>query len=123
MAPDYILIHKSIASSFISCLLKSIKELFGENPQESSHYCRIINDRHVARLEDIISSQKKSNPQTIIHGGRTDLADSYFEPTVLEGVEMDQETNPVMKDEIFGPILPVIEVDNVDEAISYVNSR
>src|SRR5205823_11558365 len=77
-------------------------------------YGRIVSTRHFDRLTALLSSG------TICHGGRTDRADKFIAPTVLVNVSPD---SPVMREEIFGPILPVLEVDNVQQVIDFVNAR
>nr|XP_039248922.1 aldehyde dehydrogenase family 3 member B1-like isoform X2 [Styela clava] len=89
-------------------------EMYGENPKDSTSYCRIINARHFARVEKLLKSGK------IAIGGQTDKETKYIAPTVLTDVKED---SPVMQEEIFGPILPIITIKNIDEAIEFINKR
>ncbi len=114
VAPDYVLAHTSIADKLVQEIAKSIKEFYGSDPQRSSDFARISSARHFARLSNMLSSGK------VAVGGETDVHQSYIAPTVLIGV---QASDVVMQEEIFGPILPVLTVDSLDEAISFVNAR
>ena len=89
-------------------------EFYGADPQKSPDYCRIINLRHFDRLTGLLASGE------IYHGGQHDRADRYIAPTTLVNVP---PSSPVMQEEIFGPILPVLEVADVQEMIDFVNAR
>jgi len=112
IAPDYVVIHKDIATSFISHIKTEIELAYRKNPQLSDDYPRIINLRNFDRLNLLLKNQK------VIYGGKTDEKDLYISPTIIENPGLDSE---VMKDEIFGPILPFItyekenEIDNIIE--------
>jgi acyl-CoA reductase-like NAD-dependent aldehyde dehydrogenase len=113
-APDYVLVVKDVAGPFLDHLKETLIQFYGEDPQASTDYCRIINQHHFDRLTGLLASGR------IFHGGQYDRADRYIAPTVLVNVSPD---SPVMQEEIFGPILPVLEVGNVQEAIDFVNAR
>lgn len=114
VAPDYVLVHESLEQPLLERLKAVITEFYGEDPQRSPDYARIINTRHFERLSKLLTSGE------VVTGGQTDAAQRYIAPTVLRGITGDE---PVMADEIFGPILPVLKVANVDEAIRFVNQR
>jgi aldehyde dehydrogenase (NAD+) len=114
VAPDYVLAHKSVANQLVEAIRTSITEFYGQDPHTSKDYSRVISPRHFARLKSMLSSG------TIAIGGQTEESERYIAPTVMVNVGKD---SAVMQEEIFGPILPVIEVDSIDEAISFVNSR
>jgi len=114
VAPDYILVDRSVHDALVQQLGTTLTQFFGENPQQSGDYGRIINERHFHRLEGLIASG------TVAHGGRRDVATRYIEPTVLTQVSAD---SPVMQEEIFGPLLPVLPVEGVAEAIRFINAR
>lgn len=114
IAPDYLMLHEDIKDVFLKELELNFKELLGDNPQETRHFVRIVNDKAFDRLEGYLKDGK------IVSGGRTDKSDRYFEPTVLDDVSLDA---PVMNEEIFGPIFPVRTFKEIDEVISYVVSR
>ena len=113
-APDYVLVFKDVARPFLQHLKESILHFYGDDPQKSPDYGRIVSARHFDRLTALLASG------TIYHGGRHDRADKFIAPTVLVNVSPD---SPVMQEEIFGPILPVLEVDNVQQVIDFVNAR
>ena len=114
VAPDYVLVHKSIANELVKAIRESITEFYGDDPHASKYYSRIISAKHFSRLTSLISSG------TVVIGGQTDQAERYIAPTVL--VDVDRKS-AIMQEEIFGPILPVLEVESIDEAISFVNSN
>ena len=114
VAPDYVLAHKSIANELVEAIRKSITEFYGDDPHASKDYSRVISPRHFSRLASLISSGK------VAIGGQTEQSERYIAPTVLVDVKQD---SAVMQEEIFGPILPVLEIGSIDEAISFVNSR
>ncbi|KAJ3268567.1 Aldehyde dehydrogenase [Terramyces sp. JEL0728] len=123
VAPDYVLVHKKVAKGLVEELKVATKELAGENPETSHTYGRISTDRHYSRLEKMLKDQLAVEGTKVELGGETNPKDKFMAPTLLTGVGIDGETNPVMSDEIFGPILPIIEVDSIDQAIEYVNRR
>ncbi len=113
-APDYVLVFKDVAGPFLEHLKETLVQFYGGDSQKSPDYGRIINTRHFDRLTALLASG------TIYHGGQHDRADRFIAPTVLVNALPD---SPVMQEEIFGPILPVLEVDNVEQAIDFVNAR
>lgn len=114
VAPDYVLVHQSKRDAFIEELIKVIQKYYGEDASRHKRYCRIINDRHFRRLTGLLDSQK------IIHGGGSNAEDRYIEPTILSPVDWD---DPIMGDEIFGPILPVLTYSALDDIIHKINER
>ncbi|MDO8388860.1 MAG: aldehyde dehydrogenase family protein [Actinomycetota bacterium] len=114
IAPDYVLVERPVHDEFVAALGAQINDFYGADPQQSADYTRIVNSPHFHRLEKLLDSG------TVAHGGITDADSRYISPTVLTGVSAD---DPVMGEEIFGPILPVIAVDTLDEAIEFVSSR
>ena len=116
IAPDYILIHKDIKEAFVRAFAEEMKILHGEDIRTDRHYVRIVNDKAFERVTGYF------NDGNIIYGGRADAATRFIEPTLIENVPLD---SPLMTEEIFGPIFPVIEIeDNFKESvIDFVNSR
>lgn len=114
VAPDYLLVHERVYDKLVAALKATITNFFGADPKVSSDYGRIINERHHKRLVGLLQSG------TIAHGGNHDESEKYIEPTVLTDVKEDSK---IMADEIFGPILPMLKVSSVDEAIDFVNER
>ncbi|KAI7869334.1 Aldehyde/histidinol dehydrogenase [Spinellus fusiger] len=118
VAPDYILITKHQVEPFVELLHKAIVKFYGEDPQKSESYGRIINERQFDRLKAILD---KINPASIAVGGKTDKDDLYISPTIISPCLPDD--SHIMQEEIFGPILPIIAVEDIEEAISIVNSK
>ncbi|MBW4488493.1 MAG: aldehyde dehydrogenase [Trichocoleus desertorum ATA4-8-CV12] len=114
IAPDYLLVHRSIKPQLLSAIQQSIATFYGDNPAASPDFGRIINQRHFERLAPLVQSGK------IVVGGDTNPAERYIAPTVLDGVSW---SDPVMQEEIFGPILPVLEYEDLNEAIAQINQR
>jgi aldehyde dehydrogenase (NAD+) len=113
-APDYVLVFKDVARPFLEHLKEAILQFYGGDSQKSPDYGRIISTRHFDRLTELLAGG------TVYHGGQHDRADRFIAPTVLVNVSPN---SPVMQEEIFGPILPVLEVDNVEQVIDFVNAR
>lgn len=114
VAPDYLLVERAIQSDLLAALRAALQEFYGENPADSPDYARIVSDAHFQRLQGLLDGG------TIVVGGQTDPASRYIAPTLLTAVEPD---SPLMQEEIFGPLLPVLSVDGLDEAIATVNAR
>ncbi|XP_021699434.1 aldehyde dehydrogenase, dimeric NADP-preferring isoform X10 [Aedes aegypti] len=114
IAPDYLLCSKQVQKQFLEEAKKILKEWYGNDPKDSPDLCRIINQQHFQRLSAMI---KGAN---VAIGGETDSQEKYIAPTILVDVNSN---DPVMQDEIFGPILPIINVDNAYDAIRFINSR
>lgn len=114
IAPDYLLVNKKIKSDLLAEIKKCIHDFYGDNPAESPDYARIINQNQFDRLTKLLQNEN------IALGGETNSSDRYIAPTIIDGVSLDA---PIMLEEIFGPILPVIAYENLEEAISIINSR
>ncbi len=114
VAPDYILAHRKIHDRLLEGLRATVESFYGADPQQSPDYGRIVNRRHHQRLVALLDSGEP------VVGGGHDEDDRYLAPTVLKNVAPDSK---VMESEIFGPILPVLEVANMQEAIDFVNAR
>jgi aldehyde dehydrogenase (NAD+) len=114
VAPDYVLTDPETAAALEPLLVNAVKELYGSDPAASGEYGRIINERHFDRLTGLLDSGR-----TVV-GGTSDRAAKYLAPTILADVAPDA---PVMREEIFGPILPIVTVPGLDEAIDFINDR
>ncbi len=114
VAPDYLLVHKSVRESLVEHLSASIKKFYGEEPLKSPDYARIINERHFNRLSAFLGNGK------ILFGGTTDPASRFIAPTLLGDVTWE---DPIMQEEIFGPILPILEYENLDEVINLLSKK
>ncbi|MFE3682420.1 aldehyde dehydrogenase family protein [Streptomyces sp. NPDC059095] len=114
VAPDYVLTDPETARALEPEFARAVEALFGADPQSSREFGRIVNERHFDRLAALLDSGRT------VTGGGTDRATKYIAPTVLADVD---PKSPVMREEIFGPILPVITVADLGEAIEFINDR
>jgi aldehyde dehydrogenase (NAD+) len=114
IAPDYVLVHESKEEALVEALEQSVHDFYGNDPKATPDYARIVNHRHHERLSTLL---KDGLPA---FGGQTDSDQNYIAPTVLRGVTPDSR---IMQEEIFGPILPVLSVRSIDEAVAFVNGR
>ena len=112
VAPDYVLVHESVKAALIDAVQAEIKRQFGENPLDNENYGKIVNMKHYERICGLIDAEK-----TIIGGGR-DAAALRIEPTVLPEATMD---SPVMQEEIFGPVMPVLSFKDIKEVPAIVD--
>ncbi|KAF9543781.1 Aldehyde dehydrogenase [Mortierella hygrophila] len=117
IAPDYILITAKAEEKFVPALKQAYLEMYGPDPQASKDYGRIVNTRHFKRLCDVLMENKSGD---VVIGGQADENDLFIAPTVITNVERDDK---LMEEEIFGPLLPLIRVTDIDDAIEYINSK
>jgi aldehyde dehydrogenase (NAD+) len=113
IAPDYILIQKDMKSHFVTYLKEEITKAYGKNPSESPDFARIVNVKNWHRLVNMIE------PDKVIFGGQSDVKDCYIAPTLVKETSLD---SPVMKEEIFGPILPILTYKNETEIDTIISS-
>jgi len=111
VAPDYIFVDSTIKSKFIECVKKEIIRQFGTNPLDNPDYGRMVNVRHFNRIKALIDDDK------VVIGGRDNPETLQIEPTVMDNVLL---TDSVMKEEIFGPIMPIIAYNDINQAISII---
>lgn len=112
VAPDYILVERSVKREFENLLRKEVVRMTGENPLENPQYGKIINIKHFSRIIGLLDESK-----TIL-GGRYDASTLKIEPTILRDVTKDDR---VMQEEIFGPVFPILTYESIDECIDYIN--
>lgn len=115
IAPDYILVDSNVKAQLIEEMKESIKGFYGLDCKESGDYGRIINDKHFLRLSSILEKDK----EFIIYGGQVDEKEKYIAPTLIEG---SNTSLAAMEEEIFGPILPIIEFSDLEEAIQIIKT-
>jgi aldehyde dehydrogenase (NAD+) len=113
-APDHVLVLPEVKDAFVAHLVETIREFYGDDPKLSPDYGRVINRRNFDRLVGLLGSGR------VAVGGQTDAGELYIAPTVLVDVSPDA---PIMQEEVFGPILPVLEIGSVEAVIQWVNSR
>lgn len=114
IAPDYLLVHRDMKQPLVEELRRVIRRFYGDNPLESPRYGRIVSKRHYERLTGFLQDGE------VLLGGEYDSERLRLAPTLLDRVSPDA---PVMQEEIFGPILPVLEYDSIEEAIAFVTAR
>ena len=113
VAPDYVLVAREVEDAFVSALQKQFDQLCPD-PLHSAEYVHIVNQKHFDRLTGLMASEQ------IVYGGSIDPAALRIAPTILRNVSPD---SPVMQEEIFGPILPILPVSGIDEAIAFAAAR
>ena len=115
VAPDYVLVPAELETAFVNAVKRAIQHFYGENPADSPDYTRIIHRAAAERLAHLMHSSGQ-----VVVGGEVDIEGKYIAPTVMTGVDPD---SPLMQEEIFGPVLPVLVYREFDEAIAFVNAR
>jgi len=116
VAPDYVFVDKSIKSDLVKKMNETLIDFYGSDAQKSKDYSRIINERHCQRIEGLL----KDHGGKVIAGGKVDVSDRYVAPTIIEDPSLNSK---LMQEEIFGPVLPLLTMENIDEAIDYINSN
>lgn len=114
IAPDYLLIHRDVKEQFVAEYKRALAGLHGSDASKSKHYVRIVSDRAFERVAGYM------NDGVVRVGGRVDASERYIEPTLLDNVALD---SAVMREEIFGPVLPMITIGGVDEAVDFIRDR
>jgi len=114
IAPDYLLVHQSVKDELLEKIADSIEKMFGPDIRQSRYYPRIVSDQAFGRLLKLMKHGK------IRYGGQFDAIERYISPTLIDEIQPDF---PIMQEEIFGPILPVMTFDDIDQALSYINSN
>ena len=114
VAPDYVLIDKHIKDDFIAALEKWISVMYGSDPLDNQGYVRMINRKHFDRVMGLIT------PDKVVYGGKGDPDTLKIQPTILDNVSSE---DPVMQEEIFGPLLPVLTYHSLDDAVEFINHR
>jgi len=117
VAPDYVLATRETIDALKPLLSQAITAAFGDDPSRSGEYGRIVSPRHFERLTAMVDHDR------VVTGGRWDASTRYLEPTVVEVDDPDDPEQLVMQEEIFGPVLPLVAVDDLDAAIDFVNRR
>ena len=114
VAPDYLYVHEAVKFKLLKAMVKHIKSLYGKSPLYNEDYTRIISQKHFDRLVAFLEKG------TIIHGGSVDRDTLSFEPTIIDKITWD---DAIMKEEIFGPILPVLSYVNIEDALYEIKTR
>ncbi|HYK74277.1 MAG TPA: aldehyde dehydrogenase, partial [Pseudoneobacillus sp.] len=114
VAPDYLFVHSRVKEEFLRLFKESVYELYGENVLQHGNFTKIVSEKHFYRLISFLNNGKK------VFGGNYDLSQQIIEPTVLQNISW---TDEVMEDEIFGPILPILEYDDLSSVINQINNK
>ncbi|MBR5863122.1 MAG: aldehyde dehydrogenase [Alistipes sp.] len=114
IAPDYLLIHSSLQEEFIREFAAAVERLHGKDPQKSRHFVRIVNDKSFERISSYLTDGE------VVLGGKTDKEERYIAPTLLRNVS---PSAPVMQEEIFGPVLPMLTFERREEVINFITQR
>ncbi|UFH57447.1 aldehyde dehydrogenase family protein [Spirosoma sp. KNUC1025] len=120
IAPDYVLVSEARRDEFLATMKATIEAMYGTDGPglDSPAYARMVNSAHYRRVKNLLEDTVEKGAN-VVTGGKTDDSDNYIAPTLLADVTTD---HAVMKEEIFGPVLPVLTYQNLDEAIEFVNS-
>ena len=119
IAPDYLIINKKIKEKFIKEITSSIKKLYSKNANKSDSYCRIVNKKHFLRLINLLDDSKKLGSK-IIYGGDINEKENYIGPTLIDNINEDSK---IYKEEIFGPLFPIFEFNEINEVINFINKN
>ncbi len=119
IAPDYIFVHESKKDEFVKLVKQNILQSFGEKPDESESFTHIVNNRHLNRLKNYLDDAISKGAK-IAHGGKIIQSENFLEPTLVENAPFDSE---LMKNEIFGPILPIFPYKNIEEVLAYIREN
>lgn len=114
IAPDYLLVHRAVKSRFVEAFVRAVRKLHGDDASKSKHYVRMVSDAAFRRVKAYIADGD------VLFGGRTKVEERYIEPTLLDNVQPD---SAVMRDEIFGPVLPMLTIDSIAEAEAFILER
>lgn len=116
IAPDYVFVHESVKVSFVRQLKKTLQKFYGNDPQNSNDFGRIINERQFDRLNALLEKEKAQ----ILFGGEVDREDLYIAPTVLQDITWN---SPIMQDEIFGPIMPILTYSDLGQVVNEIRQK
>jgi len=119
IAPDYIFVHETVKDKFIETLKNQIQEFYGSDASTSKSYSRVVNEKHFIRLKNYIKDAKNKGAE-IVFGGNYNDEDNYIEPTLITNLTQDAS---IMHDEIFGPVLPLLTFNKLEETIAYINAN
>jgi aldehyde dehydrogenase (NAD+) len=112
IAPDYLFVHSDVKEELMVLLKEAIEQFYSENPEENKEYPKIINGSAIERLNELIAGVK------IFYGGQVNSSSRHFSPTILTDVTVDSQ---LMQEEIFGPVLPVLSFENINEVLEFIH--
>lgn len=118
IAPDHLYVHSKVKAAFVMACLDALQSAYGADPRGSDCLARVVNERHTARVQGLLEDALARGAK-VLAGGQVDAGDRYIAPTLIEGIPDDAR---IMSEEIFGPLLPVITYDDLDEVIARINA-
>lgn len=118
IAPDHIYVHARVKQRFVDACQQVLKEVYGAQPQASDSLARMVNERHTGRVKALLDDAVQRGAK-VVAGGQVEQGDCYIAPTLLENIPADAE---IMREEIFGPILPIISYTELDQVIATINA-
>ena len=118
IAPDHLFVHASVKDAFVQACQRVLREVYGESPQSSDCLARVVNERHTGRVRHLLDDAVAKGAK-VLAGGTVDVADRFIAPTLLEGIPGEAD---IMREEIFGPLLPVFAYTDLDEVIARINA-
>ncbi len=119
IAPDHIYVHAKVKDAFVAACQEALKSVYGAQPQSSDSLARVVNERHTGRVQALLDDAV-ARGATVLAGGQVDAADRFIAPTLLGGIPADAK---IMSEEIFGPLLPIIEYTDLDQVIARINAE
>ncbi|MGJ8668061.1 MAG: aldehyde dehydrogenase family protein [Oceanococcus sp.] len=119
IAPDYLYVHEQVKDKFLKECKATLNNAYGDDARKSPDYARIVNDRHFGRIKSLIN-EALDKGAGLYSGGDTDASDNFIAPTLLTDIPEDCR---IMQDEIFGPVLPILSFNDIDQVISHINAR
>lgn len=114
VAPDYVYCHAAVHDQLVQAIIGQIEKQFGKQPLQNKRYGKIVNEKHFARIQSLIA------PEKVVWGGQTEAAQCRIAPTVLDDVAWD---DAVMQEEIFGPVLPILTYEKLEEMVQVINNQ
>lgn len=114
VAPDYVYCHAAVHDQLVQAIIGQIEKQFGKQPLRNKRYGKIVNEKHFARIQSLIA------PEKVVWGGQTEAAQCRIAPTVLDDVAWD---DAVMQEEIFGPVLPILTYEKLEEVVQVINNQ
>ncbi|KAK4286562.1 hypothetical protein QN277_003101 [Acacia crassicarpa] len=118
IAIDYVIVERNFAPVLVESMKAWINKMFGENPKENNSVARVVNKQHFSRLKNLLDYPEAKN--SLVFGGSMDEDSLFIEPTILVDPPLESE---IMREEIFGPLLPIITVEKIEDSIQFIKSR
>lgn len=119
IAPDYLFVHESVKEAFVEAASAQIRKFYGDNPEQSADYCRIVNGRHHGRIQGLMTEAVDKGAR-IAHGGQSNDEEHFLAPTLITDVPADAR---IMEEEIFGPLLPILTYTDLDQVLGHINEN